>query len=169
MRLHAQCPQLDTEPMGKGSLARRRRTCDHDKFFLRPACDHLRDLADLFLLQSLLDQDQVIGVASGDIVVEGSHISDAQLLAPGRRLSQHSEQLLAGFKGRHLSGIFHGREHQNKSAAVQYQVKVADISCVLGHVAVKIILESSDTVQIHSGRHAVFEQTGLVIHPVAFK
>ena len=155
--------------MGKRSLARGGRSRDHDKFFPGPLRDHLRDLPDLFLLQRLLDQDQVIGVASGDLIVQGPHIGKAQLISPPGGLGHHLKQLPAGLKLWHMLRVIPSGKHQHKAVAVLYQVKVLHIPCVLDHIPVKIVLKPGQVVQIHPGSHAIPEQTGLVLHPVPGK
>ena len=52
---------------------------------------------------------------------------------------------------------------------IQQQVKIFDIPCILGHIPVKIVLKPADTVEIYPGSHAVFKQTGLVMHSMALE
>ncbi len=76
-------PELDHELLGESGLARRRRTRDEDQLHLIALrVDAVRDLRDLLVLEGLGDLDELLDAAVPDQLVEPSHGSDAQDLAP---------------------------------------------------------------------------------------
>ena len=165
MGLHAQRSQLNAQPVGKGSFARRRRAGDHNDL---PSGLHNRlgDIADLLFLQRLLHQDNIPGLSVRNGLVQRTYVGDSQRAAPFFSGKLGIKQLAAFVNRGQKRRVLPLRRIQDKSAVKQFQRIYPDIPGIRDHVAVKIIVVILDAVHIHTGCGAEAEQPFLVLHTV---
>ena len=163
VRMQAEGHELDAEPTCEGRLAGARRAGDHDELLI-PLRDLHRDVADRLLEDRLLHQDELIGTALDDAVVQGADIAAVDGVRPGRRFLLDLIELVQRHEGRDMLRIPLRREHQDEAAAVRHEVEGPDIARVHDHIAIVVVEEIPEAVDVDPARHTVVEQALLARH-----
>ena len=70
---------------------------------------------------------------------------------------------------RQSSGTAHLRQKHHKALMIGNQVKIPDVTGILNHISIVVILKSLQAIQVYPGNPPVGKKPGLVIHPMTAK
>ena len=161
--------QLYGKSVGKGRFSGRGGTCYHNKFFISGLYNLLCNLRNSGLLQSLCNQYQLIGSLSCNLFIQLSYGVRLYHFAPFFRFSLHPENLRSRRKFRHRIRTFPSWKLQHQSSFIGIEFKILQITSMIHHKSVKVVLKISQTVQIHSGHSAETKQFFFIIHTIFMK
>ena len=158
--------KLNGQPVGKCGLTRGGGPRDHDKLLVSRSHDLICNLGYFALLERFGNEDQFVCPLLRHLSVQIPYGVCLHHLTPAAGLLLHLEYFRLRMKRRHSLRVFLLRKLEHESLVVGIQIKIFEISRMIYHEAVKIILKITQTVYVDPGYPAVPEQFLLVIHSV---
>ena len=161
--------ELGGQAVGEGGLAGGRGPGDHYKADVLPAGDLLGNVADPLFHQGLVGQDHLGGLAAGYDVVHLGYVGDVHGGGAVLGVVHGPEDLHGWSEGSHLLRVFQGGQAENEAVLKGLQGEPAEVAGVRHHVAIEIVGEAVQSVEVHPGADAVVQEPGLVLHAVGLQ
>ncbi len=160
--------KLSPQALGKGGLARGRRTGDKDDpDFGAAGADEVGNLGDLFFMQRLGNADNLFPVALLDKPVHSTHSIETEDGTPPLRLAEYFEKLLLLPEGRNPGGIPFAGKPQYQPRRIMSQLKYGQQPGTRHMVTVQGILHIADGVKTEIVLGPVIEESHLVVKALA--
>ncbi|CCX57538.1 unknown [Blautia hydrogenotrophica CAG:147] len=92
---------------------------------------------------------------------------DLQHISPLFRSHLNLKDLWRCHKKRYLRGCTAFRKLQYEAVIIEHEIKIRNVSCIISHEPIVIVLVILKTIEVHPGNPAKLKKTYLIHHPLA--